>query len=90
MSARPGFAEEEARRIGRQIGIDWESAPLDVEQFRMGMDVEHEHGLRDSATNVSNDEPVTTGKIALARLNECPDYTRLERMEEDAKREHGA
>ena len=41
-------------------------------------------------TNVSNDEPVTTGKIALARLNECPDYTRLERMEEDAKREHGA
>ena len=90
MSARPGFAEEEARRIGRQIGIDWESAPLDVEQLRMGMDVEHEHGLRDSATNVSNDEPVTTGKIALARLNECPDYTRLERMEEDAKREHGA
>ena len=31
-----------------------------------------------------------TGKIALAHLNEFPDYyTRLERMEEQAKREHG-
>ena len=81
MSARPGFTEEEARRIGRQIEIDWESAPFDVEQFRMGRDVELEHGLRDSAANVSNHDPVTTGKIALAHLNEFPDYyNRLERM----------
>ena len=88
MSTRE-FTEEQARAIGERIGIDWSGGDVDIEQFRMGMDVEHEHGLRDSATNVSNDEPVTTGKIALARLNECPDYTRLERMEEDAKRDHG-
>jgi hypothetical protein len=84
------FTVDEARRIGEQIGIDWASAPFDVEQFRSGLDVELEHGLHDPATNVTDDDPVTTGKIALAHLNEFPDYyTRLERMEEEAKRDHG-
>jgi hypothetical protein len=47
-------------------------------------------GLHDLLTNVTDDDPLVTGKIALAHLNEFPDYyTRLERMEEDAKREHG-
>jgi hypothetical protein len=81
------FTADEARRIGEQIGIDWASAPFDVEQFRSGLDVELEHGLHDASTNVTDDDPVTTGKIALAHLNEFPDYyTRLERMEEEAKR----
>ena len=85
------FSAEEARRIGEEIGIDWSSAPFDVEQFRMGMDVELEHGLHDPSTNVTGDDVVVTGKIALAHLNEFPDYyTRLERMEEEAKREHGS
>ena len=84
------FSAEEARQIGEQIGIDWALAPFDVEQFRAGLDVELEHGLHDSATNVTGDDPVTTGKIALAHLNEFADYyTRLERMEEEAKRDHG-
>ena len=87
---RTTFTTEEARRVGEEIGIDWGSAPFDVEQFRMGMDVELEHGLHDGGTNVTDDDPVVTGKIALAHLNEFPDYyTRLERMEEEAKREHG-
>jgi Protein of unknown function (DUF5661) len=87
---RTSFTADEARRVGEEIGIDWASAPFDVEQFRMGMDVELEHGLHDGATNVSDDDPTVTGKIALAHLNEFPDYyTRLERMEEEAKREHG-
>jgi hypothetical protein len=52
------------------------------------MNVELEHGLRDPATNVTGDDPVLTGKIALAHLNEFPDYyTRLERMEEEAARD---
>jgi len=85
------FSADEARRIGEQIGIDWQSAPFDVEQFRAGMDVELEHGLHDPSTNVTDDDALTTGKIALAHLNEFPDYyTRLERMEEEARREHGA
>jgi Protein of unknown function (DUF5661) len=90
MSHGTSFTAEEARRIGEQIGIDWATAPFDVEQFRMGMDVELEHGLHDPSTDVTGDDPVVTGRIALAHLNEFADYyTRLERMEEQAKREHG-
>jgi hypothetical protein len=90
MAAHAGFSAEEARRVGEQIGIDWDSSPFDVDQFRRGMDVELEHGLHDLGTNVTDDDPVTTGKIARAHLNEFPDYyTRLELMEEQAKRELG-
>jgi hypothetical protein len=85
---RHEFTAEEARRVGEEIGIDWASAPFEVDQFRIGMNVELEHGLRDPHTNVSDDNPHVTAKIALAHLNEFPDYyTRLERMEEDAKRD---
>lgn len=88
MSARREFSTDEARRVGEQIGIDWDAAAFDVDQFRIGMGIELEHGLRDPLTNVSDDDPVVTGKIALAHLNEFPDYyTRLERMEEAAKRD---
>ncbi|HEY7380797.1 MAG TPA: DUF5661 family protein [Gaiella sp.] len=84
------FTTEQAREVGTAIGIDWESAPFDVEQFRAGMDVELEHGSHDPLTNVTGDDPVLTGKIALAHLNEFPDYyTRLEQMEEEAKRALG-
>ena len=91
MSARDSFSTTEARHIGDQIGIDWATAPFDVAQFEKGLAVELEHGLHDLSTNVTDDEPLVTGKIALAHLNEFPDYyTRLARMEDDAKREHGA
>jgi hypothetical protein len=90
MTKRATFTQDEARRVGEQIGIDWETAPFDVEQFRMGMDVELEHGFHDLATNVTGDDPVFTGKIALAHLKEFPDYyTRLDRMEAEAKRDEG-
>ncbi|TML98041.1 MAG: hypothetical protein E6G03_01165 [Actinobacteria bacterium] len=89
-STRKSFSPDEAKRIGEEIGIDWATAPFGVEQFRTGMDVELEHGLHDPGTNVTGDDAVITGKIALAHLNEFPDYyTRLERMEEEAKRDHG-
>jgi hypothetical protein len=85
---RDEFTAEEARRFGEEIGIDWASARFDVEQFQIGMNVELEHGLHDPHTNVSDDDPHVTAKIALAHLNEFPDYyTRLERMEEEAKRD---
>ena len=88
MSQRKNFTAEEARRFGSEIGIDWDAAPFDVEQFRIGMDVELEHGLHDASTNVTDDDPRVTARIALAHLNEFPDYyTRLEQMEEAAKRE---
>lgn len=77
------FSVEEAKRIGEQLGIDW--SKFDIEQFRRGMDVELEHGTRDPRTNVTDDAPLVTGKIALAHLNEFPDYyTRLDKMEKEA------
>ena len=83
---RHEFTAEEARRIGEEIGIDWSSAPFDLDQFRIGMNVELEHGLHDPHTNVSDDDPHVTGKIALAHLNEFSDYyTRLARMEDEAR-----
>jgi hypothetical protein len=86
MTARKGFTTDEARQIADELGIDWDRAGYDIEQFRMGLDVELEHGLRDPVTNVTNDDPIRTGKIALAHLNELPDYyTRLAVMEADAE-----
>ena len=80
------FTTDDARRIGEAVGIDWETSPFDVEQYRMGLVVELEHGRHDPATNVTDDDELVTGKIALAHLKEFPDYyTRLERMEEEAK-----
>jgi hypothetical protein len=88
MPQRTNFTTEEARRVGEQIGIDWASAPFDVEQFQRGMEVELEHGLHDPRTNVTDDDPIVTGKIALAHLTEFPDYyVRLERMEQEAEQE---
>lgn len=82
MSVKRVFTEEQAKNIGEQLGIDW--SQWDVEQFRYGMDVELEHGTVDPHTNVTDDDPVITGKIALAHLNEFPDYyTRLKKMEEE-------
>ena len=82
MELKKSFTTEEAKKIGEELGIDW--TKFDVEQFRMGMDVELEHGLVNANTNVTNDDPLVTGKIALAHLNEFPDYyTRLEEMEKE-------
>ena len=83
MAARKNFAAKEAKEIGEKLGIKWDR--FDVDQFRRGMDVELEHGLVDPPTNVTNDDPLITGKIALAHLNEIADYyDRLEEMEEEA------
>jgi len=84
MTNKEKFATEDAKRIGEQLGIDW--SKFDVEQFRMGLDVELEHGLIDPKTNITDDDEIMTGKIALAHLNEFVDYyTRLDKMEEEAK-----
>ena len=81
------FTSGEAKKIGEKLGIDW--SKFDVEQFRMGMDVELEHGKTSPRTNVTNDDPMLTGKIALAHLNEFSDYyDRLEALEEEAKKFH--
>jgi hypothetical protein len=91
MAQHCGFLTDEARRIGERIGIDWVSSRFDVEQFRIGLAVELEHGCRDPATNVSDDDELTTGKISLAPSNEVPDYyTPFGKMEAEAERAVGA
>ena len=83
MSATKQFTTAQALEIGNALGIDWSA--FDVEQFRMGLNVELEHGRKDPATDVTGDDHMTTGKIALAHLKEFPDYyTRLARLEKDA------
>ena len=83
MTNKKSFSIQQAKKIGEQLGVKWDK--FDVEQFRAGMDVELEHGLHDALTNVTNDDALVTGKIALAHLNEFPDYyTRLDKLEEEA------
>ena len=81
---KKGFSDEIARDVGEKLGIKWDK--FDVDQFRQGMDVELEHGTCDKNTNITYDDPILTGKIALAHLNEFPDYyDRLEKMEKEAE-----
>ncbi len=78
------FTTEEAERIGRELGIDF--TLVDIEEFKMGLSVELEHGAHDSQTNVTNDDEIATGKIAWAHLKEIKDYyTRLKKMESEAE-----
>jgi hypothetical protein len=80
---------EEARRVGDAIGVDW--SRFDLEQFRAGMDVEYEHGSHDPQTDLTGDDPIITGKIALAHMKEYPDYyERLERLEREAEAQWSA
>ena len=84
------FTTNDARTVSEQLGIDWASRRFDIEQFRAGMDVELEHGTRDPETDVTGDNPLLTGKIALAHLRELPDYyTRLARMEAEGEAASG-
>lgn len=82
---KKSFTSEEARKIGEEIGIDF--TIFDLEQFRMGLGVEQEHGSHfGDETNVTKDDPHFTGRIAWAHLKEIPDYyTRLEKMEIEAE-----
>ena len=83
MTIRTHFSTELAKKIGEQLGIKWDK--FDIDQFIRGMNIELEHGSRDAETNVTDNDPVKTGKIALAHLKEFPDYyDRLKKLEKEA------
>ena len=85
LAAKRYFTKDQARAIATELGIDFKALGCDLEQFRMGLGVELEHGPRDPATDVSGDDRIVTGKIALAHLTEFPDYyTRLAVLESEA------
>lgn len=74
------LSDRQIRELGEQVGIDFDV--VDFEEFKMGLAEEFEHGSRDPETNITNDDPVMTAKIAWAHLKEMPDYyTRLRKME---------
>jgi hypothetical protein len=73
VSAEQRTTTEEAKRVGDEIGVDWDR--FDLEQFRAGMDVEYEHGSSDPQTDVTGDDPIITGKIALAHMKNSPTTT---------------
>ena len=78
------FSLDEARQAGERVGVDFSN--VDIEEFRMGLGVELEHGSRDPETNVTEDDLEMTAKIAWAHLKELPDYyTRLAAMESKAE-----
>ena len=78
------FDENNAKRIGNNLGINWKEVSLD--QFAKGLNVELEHGSIDLQTDVTDNDGKLTGEIALAHFKEFPDYyTRLHKMEKEAK-----
>lgn len=85
------FSQEEAKAVGDKIGVDW--TKHSIENFTIGMNVELEHGLKYPKTNITNDDPIMTGKIALVHMNEAPgtgagdDYYTLLKKHVDPKRE---
>jgi hypothetical protein len=68
---------EEAKIILKEVNV--EGMPIPLEEFRVGLEVELEHGTRFQDANVTNNHPILTGKIVLAHLKEAMDY--YERLE---------
>jgi len=85
LAAKRYFTKDQARAIATKLGIDFKALGCDLEQFRLGLGVELEHGPRNPESDVSGDDPLVTGRIALAHLTEFPDYyTRLAVLEREA------
>jgi Protein of unknown function (DUF5661) len=83
---KTSFSKKEAAAIAYLLGIDFKKSKFDLNEFWVGVNVELEHGTRSSQTDVTGDDPIMTGKIALAHLNEFPDYyKRLKILEKEAK-----
>lgn len=87
-SIRRSLTSDQAAAVVEMLAVDLADEGIELEAFRKGMEVELEHGSRDPRTNVTDDDPILTGKIALAHLRELPDY--YDRLEEMERRAEGA
>ena len=77
---------EDLKNLGEGLGIDF--SKIDFDEFSKGYAVELEHGSKDPETNITEDDPEMTAKIAWAHLKELPDYyTLLAEMEEKARKQ---
>ena len=69
------ISSDEAKKILSEINV--EKMKVDIDEFRRGLEVELEHGLRFEDANVTNNHPILTGKIVLAHLKESSYYYKL-------------
>lgn len=70
------YSKNEILKIAKFLGVNFDSFSL--EDLTTGVNIELEHGLINKSTNVTDNDLITTMKIALAHLNEFPDYYNLE------------
>ena len=83
---RKGFESAQAAAVADLLGVDLAAEGFGLEALRHGMEVELEHGRCDPQTDVTHDDPILTGKIALAHLRERSDYYEcLDKLERDAE-----
>jgi len=68
------FTLLEAKELAGQLGVNFAEVVFTPGEFLAGLEVELEHGLTDSHTNVTNDDPLITAKIVLAHLKENQMY----------------
>lgn len=66
------FHKNDAMYAASILNVSFKNFTLD--EFLEGMNIELEHGTINPKTNVTNDDVITTAKIALAHLNEFPNY----------------
>lgn len=66
------FTIKDAVWVANELGIKFDK--FSIKDLLRGMNIELEHGSSNSITNVTNDDLIMTGKIALAHLMEFPNY----------------
>jgi hypothetical protein len=79
LNLRDWTALEKAEVLSEDAGVilaevNTKGMQIDPEDFRQGLEVELEHGIRFEDANVTNNHPILTGKIVLAHLKESLDY----------------
>lgn len=66
------FKIEDAYNVASYLNVKFDD--FSINDLLTGMNIELEHGQMFEETNITNDNPIMTAKIALAHLNEFPDY----------------
>lgn len=66
------YSLNDALYAAKVLGIDF--SKFSKEEFLEGINIESEHGKINEVTNVTDDDLIKTAKIALAHLNEFPNY----------------
>jgi hypothetical protein len=78
------ISDHEAKLAGNILNVDWDK--VSYKQFKKGLEVELEHGTKNPELDVTKDDLIKVAKIALAHLDELPDYyTKLAKVEKDLK-----